>query len=381
MTAAHSERKHSKLGPSAAHRWMECAGSVAMSEGMPNKSTVFALEGTAAHEFNEMILARMLNPQDWLGGAVDLEAPKGAPKFITPANAIDLEIDRERYFAIDAEMVEGCEMTIETINRYYKPEEGDKLMLETRLDMSWIHPKLFGTGDMLIYKRATGHLIVMDYKYGKGIAVDVEDNEQVLTYAVGACALFAKEGVALLTCVIVQPRAFHVDGPVRVDDVDMLDLFVFEGILKERAHATDDPNAPLIAGDQCRFCPAGHACETYREFIFEEIVGVTTPSLDEPFTERHLPKLNKMTSKQLGNAARSAKLLEGWCRRMMQYAHQEALDGRVPTGMKMVDKRAYRKFTASYDDIMFALDMEGIDEDNAMTEPRPPTGRRTSWSR
>ncbi|WP_318653834.1 DUF2800 domain-containing protein, partial [Acinetobacter baumannii] len=137
-------------------------GSVGMSEGQENKSTVFALEGTAAHEFNEFIITNGHDPRDWIGGLVDLQATGDELKFLRSGD--NVEIDRERYFEIDEEMVEGCELTIETIEKYLSRVDGDELLLETKLDMSWIHPKLFGTGDILIYKRRTKHLIVLDYK-------------------------------------------------------------------------------------------------------------------------------------------------------------------------------------------------------------------------
>src|ERR1041385_7696927 len=106
MTKAHSGRAHSKLGPSAASRWMVCPGSVGMSEGQPNKSTVFALEGTAAHEFNEFIISNGYEPLDWLGGVVDLEAENKEDMFL--GEQCSHLVDRERYFEIDDEMVEGC---------------------------------------------------------------------------------------------------------------------------------------------------------------------------------------------------------------------------------------------------------------------------------
>src|ERR1700736_1809338 len=127
---------------------MKCPISVAMSEGQPNNSTVCALEGTAAHEFNELIISSGHDPRDWIGGLVDLEAKGDELKFLRSGD--NIEIDRERYFEIDEEMVDGCELTIATIEKYYSRVDGDELMLETRLDMSWIHPKLFGTGDILI---------------------------------------------------------------------------------------------------------------------------------------------------------------------------------------------------------------------------------------
>jgi hypothetical protein len=44
-----SEPAHAKLGPSGAHRWMSCPGSIVLEEDVPDRSSVYADEGTAAH--------------------------------------------------------------------------------------------------------------------------------------------------------------------------------------------------------------------------------------------------------------------------------------------------------------------------------------------
>jgi hypothetical protein len=346
---------------------MVCAGSVGMSEGQPNKSTVFALEGTAAHEFNEFIISTGRDPRDWLGGVVDLEADSKEQMFLPSKRTVN--IDRERYFEIDEEMVEGCELTIEVIEEYFSRVDGDELMLETRLDMSFVHPKLFGTGDILIYKRKTKTLIVLDYKYGSGHVVEIEDNPQVLTYAVGAAKLFEAEGVEQVISVIIQPRAFHRDGPVRRQTIDSIDLTVFEGILTERARATDDEDAALVAGEHCKFCPAAWGCETLRAHVLLDIIGLKVGVLGRQLLEKDLPSLSKITPERLGKLVREASILEGWVRRVLQYAHNEAMEGRVPTGTKLVEKRAYRKFTIPEDEVIALLDLEGISEDDFMTEP------------
>lgn len=338
-----------------------------MSEGQENKSTVFALEGTAAHEFNEFIMMYGHDPRDWLGGLVDLQAKDEELKFLRSGD--NIEVDRERYFLIDEEMVEGCQLTIDTIERYLSRVDGDELMLETRLDMSWIHPKLFGTGDILIYKRRTKQLIVLDYKYGSGHVVEVDDNPQVLTYAVGAAKLFEEAGIEEIVCVIIQPRAFHRNGPVRETSIDPLDLTVFEGQLTEAARATDDEDAELVAGEHCKFCPAAHGCETLRAYVAAGL-GVKKRKPNEELSEKHLPRLQDLTPAQLGRVVREAKIYEGYIRRVLQHAHAEALEGRVPEGTKLVDKRAYRKFTATDDDVITLLDLEGFDEDDYMKEPK-----------
>lgn len=372
MTKAHSGRAHSKLGPSAASRWMVCAGSVGLSEGQPNNSTVFALEGTAAHEFNEFCISNGHDPRDWIGGLVDLESVGDELKFHRDGGNLDIEVDRERYFEIDEEMVEGCELTTETIEKYFSRVDGDELLLETRLDMSWIHPKLFGTGDILIYKRKTKELIVIDYKYGSGHVVEVNNNPQVRTYAVGAAKMFEKEGVESITSVIVQPRAFHRSGAVREETIEIFELYEFEAELAAAAKKTDDPNAEFVSGEHCKFCPAAWGCETLRAMVRDGL-GVKKLRPGEEVTEKHLPKLSDVTPAQLGRIVREAKIYEGWIRRALAHAHSEALDGRMPEGSKLVDKRAYRKFTISEDDIICTLDLEGISEDEYMKEPKLKT--------
>lgn len=44
---------HSKIGASSMKRWAACPGSVKLSEGIESRSSVFAEEGTKAHELGE----------------------------------------------------------------------------------------------------------------------------------------------------------------------------------------------------------------------------------------------------------------------------------------------------------------------------------------
>jgi hypothetical protein len=296
-----------------------------------------------------------------------LQAKGDELKFLKDGD--NVEVDRERYFEIDEEMVEGCELTIETIEKYYSCVDGDELMLETRLDMSWIHPKLFGTGDILIYKRKTKQLIVIDYKYGSGHVVNVYNNPQVRTYAVGAAKMFETEGVETITSVIIQPRAFHKDGTVRTETIDLFELYEFEAELAIAAARTDDPNATAVAGDHCKFCPAAWGCETLRDLVRDGL-GVKKLKRGEEVTEKHMPKLSDVTPAQLGRIVREAKVYEGFIRRALAHAHSEAMDGRVPDGTKLVDKRAYRKFTIGEHEIIATLDVEGFDEEQYMKEPK-----------
>ena len=53
MSKAPAPKLHAKLSASGAHRWMACPGSVAAEDGLPDKSSSFAEEGTIAHDVME----------------------------------------------------------------------------------------------------------------------------------------------------------------------------------------------------------------------------------------------------------------------------------------------------------------------------------------
>lgn len=113
MTEAHIHRAHAKLAPSAAKRWMSCPGSIRMSEGIPNTSSVFAAEGSAAHELCAHCLETGDRPETFLDMWIDLEAADGKSRFVD----LDEEPTEEmRYFRVDEEMVDGVAMYVDHVN-------------------------------------------------------------------------------------------------------------------------------------------------------------------------------------------------------------------------------------------------------------------------
>ena len=54
--------KHARCSASAAHRWINCPGSIALSDQCPDPgSSSYADEGTIAHSLAELKLRRSLN--------------------------------------------------------------------------------------------------------------------------------------------------------------------------------------------------------------------------------------------------------------------------------------------------------------------------------
>ena len=357
----HTERLHSPFGPSAMERILNCPASVREQHGWPDRPTSYAQHGTAAHMFCELVMSDpgRINPRDYEGGVVDLKAG-----VITKESTANPAPDDLYVFEIEDQMIDAAGIYRDTILNYVEP--GDELELELRLDLSHVKDGAFGTSDAVIYKPRTKHLIVGDFKFGRGHAVEVDDNPQLLTYVVGALHRLHNREVARITLVVVQPRAFHPKGPVRAYEVDTLDADMFEWRLQQGALAADDPNATYKAGDWCFFCKNMN-CATLEQAVIEAL------SVDyadwKTKGEAALPNVTKMTADQLGKAIRNAGIINGFYRRLEKFAHAEAVEGNVPTGCKLVDKLARRSWTNASDAEDY-LREKGVDDSDIFADPK-----------
>lgn len=324
---SHATRAHASLAPSASHRWINCPGSVRLCAPIPDKSSVFADEGTAAHMLAEHCLEGGIDADRLVDMFVDISGPQ---RFV--------DAPGEGRFAIDDEMIEGVQLYLDYVRDLF--DKLDYYFIEERCDLTHLHPNIWGTGDAGGYQELTEHLHVVDFKYGRGVAVDPEENEQELCYGSGLVRKFMREDriIRKVTLHIVQPRAPHAAGPIRTWTCTLTELRDFERRLKAAAEATEKPDAPFAAGEWCKFCPAAATCPTRR-----------TASLDAAQVEfiagsMATPTLPGMSIETLGAILSEIDQVESWCRRVREYAHEEATHGRLPKGFKLVAKRAFRKW-------------------------------------
>lgn len=120
---------------------------------------------------------------------------------------------------------------------------------------------MFGTADFVAYSRERREIHIVDLKYGKGVWVAARNNSQLLYYALGA-ALTVDGPVSEIVMTIVQPRT---KGDVeRTATIDAVELVEWSFKLLEAAAATQAPNAPQVAGEHCKFCPAKGTCLAYQ---------------------------------------------------------------------------------------------------------------------
>lgn len=312
---------HAFLAPSAASCWVECPGSAAMSAMIPETKSEAASAGDAAHWLCQMLLEDCvngeyanLNIQQYLGQT-------------DPAGTI-----------ITPDMGEAAAMYVEEIAFTMDSVGWDKLFIESHVSTP-IHEECHGTPDAYFYEVGIDTMHIWDFKYGHGDVAAFE-NWQLICYYAGAMESYGFTDPTALRVdfCIVQPRCFTASGPVKKWSVAASELGGALSRLREAAAEAVKPTAPVVSGNQCRYCPARHMCKSARESALDAISYQNTMA-PEPLSDDGLAY--EMSTLQ--NAIKALKHRES-------ALHDEA-SARIATGRKIpnfsrVSTVGNRKFNA-----------------------------------
>jgi hypothetical protein len=332
-------KKHSKLGASASDRWMNCPGSIRMSAGIPSVESDYAREGTVAHEVCEILV------NNWVHMDV-----KPIPATI-------------KGIAVDDEMREHAQAYLDYIISRYNTFD-DEIDIEQRFSLPSLHPDFFGTADCVIYKPEERRLIVIDFKYGRGIPVEAKDNPQLRYYALGAAMKKHNRGVSVVETVIVQPRCPHPDGPIRSDEISALELMDWSADLVAAAKRTEEPDAPLVPGDWCKFCPAAATCTA----LSERVLAQAQADFADDGT-LYLGDVLNYDAKVVWDKLAYVDQIEDWCRGIRNFAHHEAEAGRCDPRYKLVATRPTRKWKDE-GTALETLRKIGLEPEEIYTDPK-----------
>lgn len=313
---------HSPIGASSAHRWLACPGSVRLSAGCEDDTSEYAAEGTVAHHVAAVALS------------CDADAWEAAGKRYGLGGGSD-----GYEFTVDDEMVFSVQQFVD-----YVRDIGGELLVEERFALPDVHPLLFGTSDASALRPDL--LAIADFKYGRGIAVDAENNEQLAIYALGLVRRAHERELPVgqdVLASIVQPRAFHPDGEIREWRTTVAELEEWaRDVLAPGAAATQKPDAPLHPGDYCRFCPARGHCPALRA-LTEEVAEIAQHNEVGEFTDETVGELRE----KLNTLAIFKKAIEG-------EAYNRLMQGRTIPGAKLVERKADRKWKDDADEALIA---------------------------
>ena len=338
MTKLDGKIAHSKLGASSTGRWMNCPGSVEATKDYPETTNIYAAEGTAAHSIGDACLKSHKDADEYLGNTI----------------AVD-----EWEFEVNREMVTGVQMYLDVVRNDMEEIGSKQIYAEQRVDLSRIHPGMFGTSDAILIKDRL--LKVYDLKYGRGV-VEVRENTQALFYAVGALLLMDKhKDVTEIEMVIVQPR---VVNPIKRWTVTRQYLKDWIVDLKSAAEATTAKDAPRIPGEkQCQFCEHKTACPELKQFALDKAMIEFDDEGDIDITE-----IDELAKVDIAEILKWSGFVQNYLKAIESKALSNLQRGEKVEGFKLVEKRATRQWSKDVN-VEERLHGMGLDKDEIMSQP------------
>lgn len=308
----------SAVGASGASRWIPCPGSVSLSEGMPNLSSVYADEGTVAHSVAEDCLTK--NCDAW--------------EFIGEQRVLPVGLEREAQYekTVDKGMADGVQTYVDFIHSLVKGRGKKIVAFEHHVSLAHIDERCFSTVDCSVI-RPTNTLNIADFKYGYD-PVEVEMNEQMLYYAVAeyeSLEITDRNKIKNIVLNVVQPRAPHRHGSIRSFKLSLDELLHWrDAVLIPALAATLEPRAPRVPGDaQCKYCPARLVCPELRSVVD----GVKEASHAGPVAIN-----TTMADEDLGRYMRSEKAIKAFYKALNDEVFRRLNKGTPVEGFKLVDK-------------------------------------------
>src|SRR5574344_566335 len=311
----HSEREHALLSASSANRWLNCTPSAKLEDAEgPRASSVYADEGTLAHELGELYIRH-----DVLG-TVDDQA--FSDRFDEIMNN---ELFSEEMLDVVPIYVDYC---TEQLNAAKSIDPQAIMEVEQKLDLTEFVPESFGTADCVVLG---GNLIeVIDYKHGKGVPVYAEWNKQLMLYGLGALRKYdCLYDIEEVRVTIVQPRISNISSwQISVDDL----LKWADEELKPAAQKAFNGEGELNAGGWCKFCAVKNRCRA----LYEKNVEIAKYDFQEPAL---------LTDEEIADILTKTPDLGEWANSVQEYAQNAAVnDGKTWPGFKLVEGVSRRKW-------------------------------------
>lgn len=298
----HADRDHALLSASSADRWLNCPPSAVAAEAYQNEGTEFTQEGTLAHEVAEVVAREMVETNE-------------------------SNTNRDWGDEVTQEMVDCAEGYRDYIQEQIS-DPSALIMLEQRVDFSpWV-PGGFGTADCIIIQGST--MDVIDYKYGKGVAVSAIDNPQEKCYGLGALNDygFAYE-IERVRLHIYQPRINNVS----TFEISADDLLAWGEKIKPVAEQAAQGKGKYNAGAWCKFCPHAGRCRQLTK-ICSEYVQTHGLKIRVPVLAPH----------EVAEVLAMEPLVSLWLKRVKDQALSSMLNGEQVPGYKVVAGRGSRQW-------------------------------------
>ena len=337
---------HSTRSPSTAHRWVRCLGSVEEEKGLPDTAGEEAIQGTVFHDFAADCLELGLDPWPLVGDRMLCEDGQYREFTSEMANKMAEELDVMWALA---------------------DTPGAELYVERRVNLeNWIGEGESGTADAFVINPLMWRLVTFDWKWGAGVPVSPEHNDQATLYTGGVWDTFAEDrfykawednengirdqhdtwvkarNAIEVTIIIEQPRA---PGGGGIWETTFGLLLKELKRIRKLADLTLIPGQPRVPGEkQCKFCKAAfhNTCKARIEYA-AGLIDLQLDDLESDLAVGAEPDLvdrRALTPEQRSQILLHEKLITGLISQLREEAMEDATRGRPTPGLKRVPGRS-----------------------------------------
>lgn len=301
---------HALLSPSGMPAAIRCLAKPHRERGLPDQSSSFADEGTAAHFLMEQCLLENKDAKDFQGlriqvkdGVTEFHTSGQYPVGLDMIGAMQKALDYVRAVADGATIYTEQKLSIAHITGEHWHKVTGAVCFKNDagqiidFDNGDIYPEddvepATGTTDVWIIKGSVAHSI--DLKWGMGVQVFAVDNEQQEMYTDAGLQEFDFLGeVEEIHLHILQPRLHHFDEHV----LSCKELAARIELIRKASWDiafTPGEMLPAVPGEkQCKFCKVSATCNERTDHTMELIVGEFV-DLEKGFIEVSIPQAEKL---------------------------------------------------------------------------------------
>jgi len=296
--------KHARKSLSASPRWYRCPGSIWREEKYIDVSSPAAIDGTGSHLLLEKLLKHHLRNEPWV-----------EEDFVCQNIGLGNE-DKPDGWLVDKERYARVMVAVEYVKKRMKEMgEGTFLLVESKTNpgLKYGIEDMWGTVDITLLN--SSEIEVIDYK--DGFTYVDESTEQLVGYAAGQIdySLIERFSVSKVKKTIIQPKIER--DPIRSLSHTVEQNTILMDKLSEAARLAENPNAPLLSGDHCKWCKHRTNCEERNNVAFNMLEGLH-PS--------------KMLNKQLSSSLDNISTIEDFIENLKEEAKNRISDGEKLSG-------------------------------------------------
>lgn len=373
----HAARDHAQWSASATERNWNCSGALAITDGLPDKTSEASDWGTCCHQISEKSLRSGDPASEYIGTT---------------------EKGKVHSFEVDEEMADTAQTYVDYIQMRrakYKEETGGNalIFIEEKFSLASLNPpfEAGGTSDCVLIFPLWKLMEVIDLKAGRGVVVEVEGNKQGRTYGLGAMLKHDKVAIERVKVTIVQPRAPHKDGRIRSEEFHVADLVEWTSELVEAMERSaqaladkDKVDANLIpqalwdkvhlkAGDHCKFCKAAGFCPALQQKALDA-AHVWFDDLDQP---RISNSPDSMSPEVLAQMLDAADMISEWINAVRSHAHEQAEAGIEIPNYVLVAKEGREKWLEGKEaEAAAKAEAAGLAKDKIWNAPKTKTPKQ-----